>query len=141
MALLEILKRKKNKADSPKAPARGILKNEVSSPKKEPPVFKAASKKEEKKGERFSHIITRPRITEKASTRSGGNSYTFDVSNTANKSEIKKAIREIYGVVPVKVRTLYVKQKQRIRGGVSGETSARKKAIVFLKAGDSIEFV
>ncbi|MBI2109097.1 MAG: 50S ribosomal protein L23 [Parcubacteria group bacterium] len=93
------------------------------------------------KTEKFSHIIIRPRITEKASAQSGGNSYTFEVSKSANKIQIKNAIQEVYGVEPIKVNVINAKPKAKMVRNIWGKTASYKKAIVFLKDGDSIEFV
>ncbi|MBI2047839.1 MAG: 50S ribosomal protein L23 [Parcubacteria group bacterium] len=83
----------------------------------------------------------RPRITEKASTQSGGNSYTFEVARHANKIQIKQAIKEVYNVEPVKVNVISMKPKQKIVRNTLGKTSSYKKAVVFLKDGDTIEFI
>ena len=146
MALLDILKKKKDKKSKPvekTADAHTPQKEKMFSKKEEK---KVASKTkletdEKKKGERFAHIILQPRITEKASTQSGGNSYTFIVAREANKILIKKAIQEIYNVKPIKVNIINVKPKQKMVRNIWGRTSAFKKAVVFLKDGDTIEFV
>ena len=85
--------------------------------------------------------IKNPRITEKASFHSEQNVYTFDVGKSANKTEIKKAIFSIYKVHPVKVNILKVQEKQIFSRGKKGTKSGGKKALVFLKAGDKIEFI
>lgn len=86
-------------------------------------------------------IIKNPRITEKASTAFEKNVYTFDIARSAKKTEVKKAIFELYKVKPVKVRVLSVPDKQIISRGRSGVKSGGKKAIVYLKKGDKIEFI
>ena len=139
MAILDILKKKKIKQDTA---AKATTEKNVLIKKQEPPQKqKTEHVSKGGKGERFSHILVRPRISEKAALQSGGNSYIFDVAQSANKIEIKKAIKEIYNVLPVKVNVLNVKPKQKIVRGVLGRTSSFKKAIVFLKDGDTIEFV
>ena len=86
-------------------------------------------------------IIKNPRITEKASFNAEQNVYTFDVTENANKTEIKKAIFSLYKVHPVKVNILRVQDKQVMSKGKKGVKSGGKKALVYLKAGDKIEFI
>jgi large subunit ribosomal protein L23 len=86
-------------------------------------------------------LIKNPRVTEKASFHAEQNVYTFDVADNANKSEIKKAIFSLYKFHPVKVNILRVKEKHVISRGVKGVKSGGKKALVYLKEGDKIEFI
>jgi len=89
----------------------------------------------------MTNVIKNPRITEKASSAQEQNVYTFDVSSGANKTEIKKAIFTLYKVHPVKVNVLSVPKKNiRLRGKL-GTKGGGRKALVYLKAGDKIEFV
>lgn len=81
------------------------------------------------------------RVTEKASLLSGQNVYTFDVSKNFNKAEISQAVESIYKVRPVKVRMVTVPSKKIISRGRPGVKSGGKKALVYLKKGDKIEFV
>ncbi len=86
-------------------------------------------------------IIKNPRITEKASLLAEQNVYTFDVPKSANKTEIKKAIFELYKVKPVKVNVLLVPSKQIFSKGKKGVKSGGKKALVYFKKGQIIELV
>jgi len=86
-------------------------------------------------------IIKNPRVTEKASFAVEQNVYTFDVEKNANKTEVKKAIFTLYKVKPVKVNILSVPRKSIFSKGKLGWKSGGKKALVYLKAGDKIEFV
>jgi large subunit ribosomal protein L23 len=86
-------------------------------------------------------IIKNPRITEKASSIQEQSVYTFDVSSGANKTEIKKAIFALYKVKPVRVNVLSVPKKNIMSRGRLGTKGGGKKALVYLKAGDKIEFV
>lgn len=86
-------------------------------------------------------VLKKPHITEKTTDLSMHNAYVFDVDPAANKRQIMAAVREIYDVTPVKVRTVPVPYKQmRTRKG-AGVRGGGKKAIVFLKEGDKIEFI
>ena len=86
-------------------------------------------------------IIKNPRITEKASFHAEQNVYTFDVTENANKTEIKKAIFSLYKVHPVKVNILKVQAKQIMSKGKLGTKTGGKKALVYLKKEDKIEFI
>ena len=87
------------------------------------------------------NIIKNPRITEKASFNAEQNVYTFDVTENANKTEIKKAVFALYKVKPVKVNILRVQDKQIMSKGKKGIKSGGKKALVYLKKEDKIEFI
>lgn len=87
----------------------------------------------------FSKTIKNPRVTEKASMYFEKNVYTFDVSEDANKSEIKKAIFTLYKVKPVKVNIVTIPKKQVFVRGKKGVKNGGKKALVYLKEGDKIE--
>lgn len=90
-------------------------------------------------------IIKNPRITEKVSALLEHNVYTFDVAKDANKSEIKKAVFAMYKVRPARVNIVTTKPKTRMLRGKTamkkGTKSGGKKAVVYLKEGDKIEFV
>ena len=87
------------------------------------------------------NIIKNPRITEKASFAQEQNIYTFDVSSSTNKTEIKKAIFALYKIKPVKINVLRVPKKNIISKGKAGVRGGGRKALVYLKKGDKIEFV
>lgn len=90
-------------------------------------------------------VILKPIVTEKMNAQGERFSrYGFQVSRTANKVQIKKAVEEMYNVQVVDVNTLIVAPKKTsrfTRGGlIEGKKSAYKKAIVTLKEGDTIDF-
>jgi large subunit ribosomal protein L23 len=85
-------------------------------------------------------IIRRPIITEKSTLLQGrGNQYVFEVDRTANKIEIAHAVKKIFDVTVLQVRTLNVKGKPKRLGAFAGRRPGWKKAIVTLKEGDYIE--
>lgn len=75
-------------------------------------------------------ILLSPVVSEKSTMKELSHAYTFFVPKNANKIEIKKAIFEVYGVRPTKVRTVIVEGKAKRSGRVSGRRSDFKKAIV-----------
>lgn len=87
------------------------------------------------------NIIKNPRITEKATFSAENNVYTFDITDSANKTEIKKAIFALYKVNPVKINVLKVEDKHIFSRGKKGVKSGGRKAYVYLKKEDKIEFV
>lgn len=96
---------------------------------------------EEKKGKEKTHpMIKGPRVTEKSAIDAERGVYTFNVSPTANKNEIKKAINFIYGVMPVNVSVTQIANKTVTRRGVLSIKQGGKKAVVHLKKGDKIIF-
>ncbi|OGI82664.1 50S ribosomal protein L23 [Candidatus Nomurabacteria bacterium RIFCSPLOWO2_02_FULL_44_12] len=89
----------------------------------------------------MNQIIKNPRITEKASNLLEGNVYTFDVADKASKNEIRKAIFAIYKVKPVRVNVAKVPKKNTKVRGVPFTKGGGRKALVYLKEGDKIEFI
>ena len=86
-------------------------------------------------------IILRPVLTEKSYDQIADRKYTFIVDINANKTEIKKAVEEIFGVKVENVRTISQKGKLKRQGMYVGRTPERKKAIVKLTADSKpIEF-
>ena len=83
-------------------------------------------------------LIKGARITEKAALAAERGAYTFNVEDNANKNEIKKAIKLIYGVMPERVAIIQIKEKKVVRRGKIGTKKGGKKAVVFLKKGDKI---
>jgi len=92
-------------------------------------------------GELYGKIILKPRITEKTSFITEDGAYTFDVDPRANKVQVKKAIQEIYNVKPIRVNMIAVPAKHVIVRNKPGVRPGGKKAVVYLKEGDRIEFV
>lgn len=86
-------------------------------------------------------IIIRPLLSEKSYAGIKDKKYTFVVMKTANKTQIKLAIEEIFGVKVEKVTTANVHGKLKRQGKYEGYTPDYKKATVQLKADSkSIEF-
>lgn len=87
-------------------------------------------------------IIKKPRITEKSGIQAEVSGvYTFEVTNKANKKNVAKAVKELYKVTPVKVNITNLPAKIVFTRGKTGRKSGIKKAVVYLKKGDKIDFV
>lgn len=86
-------------------------------------------------------IIIKPIVTEQSMAAMAENKYTFVVSKSANKTEIKKAVEAIFGVNVEKVNTLNYDGKVKSMGRSVGRTASFKKAVVKLTADSKeIEF-
>ena len=86
-------------------------------------------------------IIIKPVITEGSMDATQEKKYTFKVAVDANKTEIKKAVEEIFGVDVKKVNVMNFNGKLKRMGRTQGRTSSYKKAIVTLTEGSKeIEF-
>jgi len=87
-------------------------------------------------------IIRRPVITEQSMESVADKKYVFQVAINANKTEIKAAIEEIFGVKVAKVNTIRMQGKVKRTGAYpAGPRAAYKKAVVTLTAeSKTIEF-
>jgi len=89
-------------------------------------------------------IIKRPALTEKSQAMQEKGQYTFVVELTANKIEIAKEVKKMYGVDVQDVRTMRqigkVKSMSTRTKVTSGRTSTIKKAIVTVAPGEVIDF-
>ncbi len=86
-------------------------------------------------------IVLRPIVTEKGTHLSEKyNSYTFAVSKLATKTDIRRAVEELWGVRVAKIRTQNRKGKPRRSRAKFGFTKDWKKAIVQLHDDDRISF-
>ena len=82
-------------------------------------------------------VLLRPVVTEKSSRTTG--QYTFEVPITATKIDVRNAIFHTFGVTPVAVNVIRQKGKVVRYGRFYGKTKNRKKAIVTLPAGKTID--
>jgi large subunit ribosomal protein L23 len=84
-------------------------------------------------------IVIKPVVSEKSYALLAANKYTFRVHDDANKTQIRQAVEEIFGVRVEDVRTVNVRSKPKRRGMTAGRTREWKKAVVQLHQDDSIE--
>lgn len=88
-------------------------------------------------------IIRRALITEKGARireqGKTGNRYLFDVHLSANKVQIAQAVKTVFDVDAVAVRTMGMRGKSKRMGRFEGRRSHWKKAIVTLKPGQTID--
>jgi large subunit ribosomal protein L23 len=91
------------------------------------------------------NILLKPIVTEKMTIQGDKfNRYGFIVVRNANKIEIKKAVEDLYGVTVESVNTMRyggkVKTRSTKSGVMAGKSAAKKKAVVTLAEGNTIDF-
>jgi large subunit ribosomal protein L23 len=86
-------------------------------------------------------VIVRPLVTEKGMHRSTRyNQYSFEVSRLADKSDVRRAIEDLFDVKVTKVRIQNRRGKPRRFRFRMGRTKSWKKAIVTLHEDHRIDF-
>ena len=87
-------------------------------------------------------VILRPVITEQSMESVADKKYVFQVAIDANKTDIKAAVEEIFGVKVAKVNTIRMQGKVKRTGAYpAGRRAAYKKAVITLTADSkTIEF-
>lgn len=126
-------KAKAPKAKSPKTPKAPKVKRD--------PAPKASSAKV-LADSRLENALTAPWLSEKALIGTEKGVYVFQVPVSATKTDVSRAIERIYKVVPRQVNIVNVRGKVkalRSRRGY-GTRVSRRKAYVFLKKGETIQF-
>ena len=93
---------------------------------------------------KLSDVLLKPVLSEKVNKQTEKfNRYTFIVDRKANKLEIKKAVEDFYGIQVKEVNTLVMPSKAKSRntkaGIVTGRKPAKKKAIVTIVEGETID--
>ena len=83
-------------------------------------------------------VIIRPVVSEKSYVLADAGKYTFRVHDKAHKTQIRQAVENMFDVKVTDVRTISVKSKPNRRGQTAGRTRSWKKAIVQVRAGDTI---
>lgn len=83
-------------------------------------------------------VLVRPLISEKASRQQSLNQYFFAVAIDANRIEVAKAVKAVYGITPTKVTIIRNEGKTRRMGRTVGRRKDWKKAMVSLPKGKTI---
>ena len=85
---------------------------------------------------KLTDVIRRPLITEKTSIlREDGRTIVFQVAVGANKTEIRRAIEQLFGAKVDTVRTTIAHGKVKRQGRYAGRRPDWKKAYVTLREG------
>lgn len=77
-------------------------------------------------------------VSEKALMMQEFRKYEFYMSKQSTKTEIKKAVESIFDVKVDKINMLNLKGKIKVFKGVKGKKNSRKRCVVTLKEGYSI---
>jgi large subunit ribosomal protein L23 len=93
---------------------------------------------------KLSDVLVKPILSEKANKQAEKqNRYAFVVDRKANKLEIKRAVKEFYGVEVAAVNTCVIPGKAKSKftkaGYITGRKPAKKKAVVTLAEGEVID--
>jgi large subunit ribosomal protein L23 len=84
-------------------------------------------------------VILAPVVSEKSYSLLDDNAYTFVVHKNANKTEIRRAVEEIWGVRVISVNTSMRKGKSKRYRFTVGRRADTKRAVVKLAPDDKIE--
>ena len=83
-------------------------------------------------------VIIAPIVSEKSHDAIQANKYTFRVMRKATKTEIQRALKQLFNVNVIKVNIINVKRKRRTMGKYVGTTSAWRKAVITLPKNQKI---
>ena len=108
---------------------------------KKPAKKKAAVSATPKSSTSAYRILKSPHISEKATALSEQNQYVFKVWPRAGKTEIKRAIEDLYKVEVIGTRIIKVPSKKKRIGRTMGIKKGYTKAIVSVKQGQKIEIL
>jgi large subunit ribosomal protein L23 len=86
-------------------------------------------------------VLLSPVSSEKAYAQMAQGKYSFWVHPKANKTLVRNAVQKAFGVNVLDVNIQNVRGRSRRVGRFTGETAARRKAIVQLKEGQKIEML
>lgn len=84
-------------------------------------------------------ILLRPVVSEKTNEDMADGRYVFLVDRRANRTQVKMAVEQIFKVDVARVNTMNYRGKVRRMGRYEGKRPDFKKAVVTLKAGQTID--
>jgi large subunit ribosomal protein L23 len=84
-------------------------------------------------------VLLAPVVTEKAYAQIDDNKYSFRIHPDAHKTQVRHAVEELFDVKVLRVNISRVQPKPKRRGVHKGVRPGWKKAVVQLRAGDTIE--
>ena len=96
-----------------------------------------SNKKEASENKAVSSGLT-PHVTEKATFLGENNAYVFKIEPEFNKIMVRQAVKKQYNVEPRKVRIINIPGKTVFIRRRQAQKAGYKKAIVYLKKGDTI---
>lgn len=86
-------------------------------------------------------VIIRPIVTEKSTLQQKGGKYSFAVNKKATKIDVKKAIKQLYGVDVLKVNIISTPGKERLagRGRIITKRKEQKKVMIIIESKQSLD--
>ena len=96
-------------------------------------------KKDEKLSTKIYDLVQKPVITEKGTLLSNNSQVIFSVPIYASKTNIKKAVEQLFGVNVKKINIILIKGKTKRFKGKIGKRKKEKKAIISLEKGQKID--
>ena len=84
-------------------------------------------------------VLLAPVVSEKSYELIEQNKYSFKVHPDSHKTQIRQAVEELFDVKVERVNVIKVQAKPKRRGAFRGTRPGWKKAVVQLRAGDTIE--
>ncbi len=88
-----------------------------------------------------SRVLLRPHLSEKASLLAEKSTVVFEVDPGASAAEVARSVKAVYGIDPVKVNMVLMRGRAVRFGRTMGRTKTRKKAIVTLPEGKTIDML
>ena len=89
----------------------------------------------------ISEVLLRPTITEKSTLLQEEGQYTFQIAPKANKTLVKQAVEQNFGVKVVSVNITVNRGKRKRYGPRFKKQPDVKKAVVTLRPGDRIDLI
>ena len=89
----------------------------------------------------ISEVLLRPTITEKSTLLHEDGQYTFQIAPRANKTLVKQAVEQNFGVKVVSVNITVNRGKRKRYGPRFKKQPDVKKAVVTLRPGDRIDLI
>ena len=86
----------------------------------------------------YEDILIEPVLSEKANQMREEGKYVFKVAQSANKLQIKEAVRRLFNVNPISCNVMVVGGKPKRLRYRKGETATWKKAIVRIPKDEKI---
>ena len=84
-------------------------------------------------------VVLTPVVSEKSYSGIAEGRYTFKVHPDAHKTQVRRAVEELFDVHVERVNIVKVQAKPKRRGLFKGTRPGWKKAVVQLREGDTIE--
>ncbi len=84
-------------------------------------------------------VLLRPVVTEKTTRQQAQSQYSFMIHDQATKVDVRHAVQHVYGVRPVSVNIVNLPGKWVRYGRSVGRTAGRRKAVVTLPEGKTID--